>query len=148
MNFFESNLGRDFFQVQIPKLISTLSEIADALRIPRPILPVQAEIPANFLSDLYYGNLEPPYVEDTPELAACTQRIIQFQEEFYQSLPPHIREQVENYRLLLDERYILQAERDFAEGYRFAMTLLFAGLSVPNSNGKGSGSCHNEQGAD
>ena len=52
MNFFETNLGRTFFQVQVPKLISALTEIAEALHTPRPAVQVRTEIPETFLADL------------------------------------------------------------------------------------------------
>lgn len=87
MNFFETNLGRTFFQVQVPKLISALTEIAEALRTPRPAVQVRTEIPKNFLADLYHGNLEPSYAEDTPEIAACSQQIMQLQKNSIRACP-------------------------------------------------------------
>ena len=148
MNFFETNLGRTFFQVQVPKLISALTEIAEALRTPRPAVQVQTEIPKNFLTDLYHGNLEPSYAEDTPEIATCSQQIMQLQKKLYQGLSQDNREQIEDYRTLLDERYVRQAEQAFAAGFRCAMTMLAAGLSAPDSGGTDKEGCHNENRAD
>ena len=82
------------------------------------------------MADLYHGNLEPSYAEDTPEIAACSQQIMQLQKKLYQGLSQDKREQIEDYRTLLDERYVRQAEQAFAAGFRCAMTMLAAGLSA------------------
>ena len=144
MNFFETNLGRNFFQSQIPNMISALSKIGEALNKPKPALQIQTEVPENYLTDLYHGNLNPCYAEDSPDVADCTQRIMQIQTELYQDLPVIKREQIEDYRALLDERCIKQCEQAYAAGFRCAMTMLAAGLSAPNSSRPAMRSCPDE----
>lgn len=48
MNFFETNMGKNFFQAQVPKLVGALTEIAQTLRTPKPVFQIQAEIPSDF----------------------------------------------------------------------------------------------------
>lgn len=135
MNFFETNMGKNFFQAQVPKLVGALTEIAQTLRTPKPVFQIQAEIPSDFLARLYHGDFDASYVADSPEVTACTQKIMQFQQEFYKDLPLRTREQIEDYRTLLDERCIRQSEQAFAAGFRCAMTMLAAGLAAPTLDG-------------
>ncbi|MBM6977945.1 hypothetical protein H9X99_19290, partial [Intestinimonas butyriciproducens] len=54
--FHETRRGQRFFEVQLPQLITALSDIADSLKAPRPTYHLKAEVPENFLSELYLGN--------------------------------------------------------------------------------------------
>lgn len=131
MNFHETVMGKTFFQDQLPKLILALSQIAQALNAPRPAFLVQQDVPPDFLAELYQGNFDPSDVPETPEIASCNQKILQFQEELRKELPGRAWEQVENYQSLLNERSVRQAEQAFAAGFRCATAILAAGLSAP-----------------
>ena len=73
---------------------------------------------------------------------------MQLQKKLYQGLSPDKREQIDDYRTLLDERYVRQAEQAFASGFRCAMTMLAVGLSAPSSGGTDKEGYHNENRAD
>lgn len=61
MQFYETKMGHQFFQCQLPALLSALQRIADTLGQPPKAVRLSAEVPADYLSDLYYGNLEPGF---------------------------------------------------------------------------------------
>ena len=80
--FHETRCGQQFFEALLPKLITALSDIADSLKAPRPTYHLKAEVPENFLSELYLGNYVPfdlPATdlekELTPEIIAVQDRL-------------------------------------------------------------------------
>ena len=48
MQFHETAYGKRFFDGQLPKLISALTDIASALKTPTPVYQLQPEIPEDF----------------------------------------------------------------------------------------------------
>ncbi len=131
MQFHETAYGKRFFDGQLPKLISALTDIASALKTPTPVYQLQPEIPEDFLTGLYHGSYDPsdlPYTETAKEL---TPEIAVIQQQIREAVKPEVWEWVERYRLLLDGRHISEREQAFAAGFQSAMTMLAAGLSCP-----------------
>lgn len=84
--FHETRRGQWFFEAQLPKLITALSDIADSLKAPRPTYQLKAEVPENFLSDLYLGNYVPFDLPATDLKKELTPEIIAIQEQLRKSV--------------------------------------------------------------
>ena len=129
MQFYETKAGRIFFESQLPKLISVLTDISAALKNRGTAYIVKPEISEDFLADLYHGNYDPsgrPYTQKeaelTPEIVAC-------QQQLREAVSADTWELIERYNDLMSSRRVIEREQAFASGFRFAMTMLAAGLS-------------------
>lgn len=131
MQFYETQMGKIFFQGQLPKLIGTLESIAAALRSPPPTCQVPLEISPDFLSDLYYGRYDPSDEPESEEQKQCTKKIMACQETLRAVCDETAWEQIERYRSLLDERGSIEREKAFSAGVRTAMKMVATGLSAP-----------------
>ena len=58
MNFYETQMGKIFFNSQLPKLIQTLEDLSKALQKKMESVKLPVSVPENYLEDLYFGNLE------------------------------------------------------------------------------------------
>ena len=58
MNFYETQMGKNFFEVQLPRLIQVLEDISVSLSQKTESVTLPIAIPENFLVEFYYGNLE------------------------------------------------------------------------------------------
>ena len=132
--FHESVHGRHFFEGQLPKLITALTDIAAALKAPQPVYQLKAEVPDDFLSDLYYGNHVPSSQPNTKEEVELTPEILACQRQLRECVSPEIWELVERYNSLLSGRGSIQREQAFASGFRSAMTMLAAGLMAQTTD--------------
>ncbi len=131
MQFYETQMGKVFFQGQFPKLIGALESIAAALRSPSPVYQVPMEVSPDFLSELYYGGYDPSDEPESEEQKQCTKKIMACQETLRAVCSKAVWEQIENYRSLLDERGSIEREQAFSAGVRIAMRMVAAGLSAP-----------------
>ena len=138
MQFYETKAGRIFFESQLPKLISALTDISAALKNRGTAYVIKPEIPPeDFLAELYHGNYDPsdrPYTkketELTPEIIAC-------QQQLREAVSADTWELIERYNDLMSSRRVIEREQAFASGFRSAMTMLAAGLSQPLTVDKG-----------
>lgn len=141
MQFYETQLGRAFFQGQLPKLIGALESIAAALRSPPPICQVPLKVSPDFLSDLYYGRYDPSDEPESEEQKQYTRKIMACQKSLRAMCSEAVWEQIENYRTLLNERGSVEREQAFSAGIRIAMRMVAAGLSSQNeTDGQSHGS--------
>lgn len=131
MQFYETQMGKIFFQGQLPKLIGALESIATALRSPPPTYQVPLEVSPDFLSDLYYGGYDPSDEPENEEWKQCTKKIRACQETLRAGYGETVWEQIEDYRSLLDERGSIEREQAFSAGVRIAIKMVMAGLSAP-----------------
>ena len=129
--FHETRRGQRFFDVQLPKLITALADIADSLKAPRPVYQLRAEVPENFLSDLYLGNYAPFEQPATDLEKALTPEIVAIQERLRNAVSEDAWALVEQYSGLLAASRTAGQEQAFAAGFRSAMTMLAAGLAQP-----------------
>lgn len=136
MQFYETQLGRAFFQGQLPKLIGALESIATALRSPPPICQVPLEASPDFLSDLYYGRYDPSDEPESEEQRQYTKKITACQKSLREMCSEAVWEQIEDYRTLLNERGSVEREQAFSAGVRTAIRVIVAGLSNPNHTGR------------
>ena len=129
--FHETRRGQRFFEVQLPQLITALSDIADSLKAPRPTYHLKAEVPENFLSELYLGNYVPFDLPATDLKKELTPEIIAIQEQLRKSVSEDAWALIEQYGGLLAISRTSGQEQAFAAGFRSAMTMLAAGLAQP-----------------
>ena len=129
--FHETRRGQRFFDVQLPKLITALADIADSLKAPRPVYQLRAEVPEKFLSDLYLGNYAPFEQPATDLEKALTPEIVAIQERLRNAVSEDAWALVEQYSGLLAASRTAGQEQAFAAGFRSAMTMLAAGLAQP-----------------
>lgn len=133
MQFHETRYGAKFFDGQLPKLITALTDIALALKAPTPVYQLRPEIPENFLTDLYLGNYDPsdfPATEREKELAP---EIVTVQEQLRELVPVDAWALIDRYGELLAARGTAEREQAFAAGFQSAMTMLAAGLACPTA---------------
>lgn len=131
MNFYETRMGRIFFESQLPKLIAALQDIAVTFKTPRTVLKAAHEIPPDFLAELYHGNYDPSDMPDSEPARLCTEEIKNCQQFLKALASPEVWTHIEQYRSLLDARGVIEREQAFASGFQSAMTMLAAGLSQP-----------------
>lgn len=135
LQFHETQMGRVFFQGQLPKLIGALERIAAALRSPPPVCRVPLEVSPDFLSDLYYGRYDPSDEPESEKQKQYTKKIMACQASLRAMCSEDVWDQIEDYRTLLNERGLIERERAFSAGVRAAMRMVAAGLSAPEEAG-------------
>lgn len=131
MQFYETKMGHQFFQCQLPALLSALQRIADTLGQPPKAVRLSAEVPADYLSDLYYGNLEPDKQITNEAIRRCTKEIIALQDEIRNRVSPEEFAQLEKLTMKIEQRACEETGAAFQAGFRTAIQMIAAGLSVP-----------------
>ena len=137
MEFYQTQMGRAFFDRQVPQLIDAVNALASALSKPAPaaVLPVAAD--SNFLHDLFFGDYEPEIYKVSPELQRFNQAADQAHTSLVATLPEDSMAQLEEYETALSERNIAvteQAYQAYQAGIRVAVQMIVAGLSPSISN--------------
>lgn len=131
MNFHETRYGARFFDSQLPKLISALTDIAATLKMPVPVYQLKPEVPKNFLADLYLGNYDPSDTLPTEREKELAPEIVAVQEQLREGVPVDTWALIDRYGELLAARGTAEREQAFAAGFQSAMTMLAAGLASP-----------------
>lgn len=136
MEFYQTQMGRAFFERQVPQLIDAVNALATALSKPAPaaVLPVAAD--SNFLRDLFFGDYEPEIYKVSPELQRFNRAVDQAHTSLVATLPEDSVAQLEEYETALSERNIAVTEQAYQAGIRVAVQMIVAGLSPPISNGE------------
>lgn len=136
INFYETQMGRMFFEGQLPKLIRVLEDIASSLSRKAAPFTLPAEIPENFLEELYYGNLEIGVCSKEGYSNCYAKEIISVQDELQAQLTSEQWALYQKCNALIGERNLEEASRMFRHGYRLAVHLILAGLQEPEKEGK------------
>lgn len=131
MEFHDTVYGKQFFGTQFPRLVTALTDIAAAMKAPKPVFRLEQEVPPDFLKDLYYGWCDPSERADSTVFHEHNVNIIAHQDKMRKILTPEAWDAVEQYRTLLDARGAAEREQAFAAGFQFATSLFAAGLSAP-----------------
>lgn len=126
MEFHETVRGKRFFESQLPRLISTLEEIAGKLDIAPP-LPAPSK---DVLRELYYGNNPPVETRKTMEYTAINQKVLDQQKIVKKRVSQESWDEIEKLMALCNARAGAELEQMFGIGYRCAFQLLIAGLTV------------------
>ena len=134
MEFYQTKMGRAFFERQVPQLIDAVNALATALSKPAPaaVLPVAAD--SNFLRDLFFGDYEPEIYKVSPELQRFNRAVDQAHRSLVATLPEDSVAQLEEYETALSERNIAVTEQAYQAGIRVAVQMIVAGLSPSISN--------------
>lgn len=131
LQFYETKAGRIFFESQLPKLISALTDISAAMKNRGMAYVIKPDIPEDFLADLYHGNYDPSGRPYTPKEAELTPEIVACQQQLREAVSADTWELIERYNDLMSSRRVIEREQAFASGFQSAMTMLVAGLSQP-----------------
>lgn len=131
MEFYETQMGKRFFEGQLPKLIHTLEDIALSLSQKAAPISLPTEPPENFLEELYYGNLEIGVCSREAYSNHYEKEIISLQDELQSKLTPEQWALYQEYNALIGERSLKEANRMFQHGFRLAVNLIAAGLRTP-----------------
>lgn len=137
MNFYETQMGRRFFDAQLPKLIQSLEQIAAALTKPAaPACTPPIKPNPDFLRDLYYGDYEPSVFQEDGRNTALNHAVSAAESVLRKELRAN-----EAASAAFDTYQFAQAERDsavieqaFESGYQTAVQMLVAGLQSPGSS--------------
>ena len=129
MEFYQTPMGRTFFEHQIPQLIDAVNALAAAQSKPVPAAVLPVSIDPQFLCDLFFGAYEPEVFKVSPEL----QRLGRIVDQKYRSLTATLSEDsmklLEEYETALSERNIAVTEQAYQAGIRIAVQMIVAGLS-------------------
>lgn len=130
MNFYDTKVGNIFFNAQLPALIDALEKIADALHKPAPApIKLPADVPSDYLTELYYGNLDLGMKIDNDEIRQLTRATIELQEKLKNRLSAEDWEMVTQLTTLIDNRACDESAKSFQTGFCTAMQMIMAGLS-------------------
>lgn len=130
MQSYETNLGNRFFNKQLPELIHALRDIAEALRCPRiPAVNLPVEVPPDYLTEFYYGNLDPNTKIHNDTIHQFIGDAIAVQEKLKGRLSEEDWELVTELNTLLDNRSCEESAISFQTGFCTAMQMVVAGLS-------------------
>lgn len=137
MNFFDSQMGRRFFEGQLPQLIKALQGISDKLSRPATAIRLSAEPDPDFLTEMYKQS---QVWEPTEESRRLTHTIIDVQQGFLPALSEQERKIFEQYQEVVEERDQEFAKRAYRTGFQTAVQMMVAGLSFqPEDEQKGWG---------
>lgn len=127
MNFYETTMGRRFFESQLPKLITALQGISEKLS--RPVSVIQLpEADPDFLRGLYRNS---GVYEPTEETRAINHAVIEAQDTFLPFLSTEGRKAFENYQEIAADRSEEFSERAFRTGFQTAVQMMVCGMAMP-----------------
>ena len=132
MNFYETKMGQHFFNAQLPKLIRSLEQIADALACPsHPSYTVLIEQNPNFLRDLYYRNYEPSVFREDGRHTELNYAVSAAEATLKKELRTNSAALTafDAYQHAQTERNGAAVEQAFESGYQTATQMIVAGLN-------------------
>ena len=131
MNFHETMMGQKFFTNQLPRLINSLEGIRAALnREQKPVMVQVPEVQSDFLTELYYGNVEIGASFERGYSDQYIKELLPLQKELEEKLTP------EQWSLCLRCQEVIskfteqETVRMFEHGFQLAVQLIVAGLST------------------
>ncbi|MGN9171752.1 DUF6809 family protein [Lachnospiraceae bacterium HCP1S3_A8] len=131
MNFYETQMGKIFFNSQLPKLIQTLEDLSKALQKKMESVKLPVSVPGNYLEDLYFGNLEMGIYSMEGYTRERPKEITNLQNQIQQELTEEQWKLFSQYDALIGKHIGDEACRMYQNGFRQAVRLIVAGLSVP-----------------
>lgn len=111
MNFHETQMGKIFFNHQLPKLIQTLQEISAGLSYRLPHMEWTAD--TDILHELYYGNYEPEPFGNKEFLTPQDQQVMDAESALASTLSPTVAELFETYKIAVSIRDSAAAEQAY-----------------------------------
>lgn len=129
MEFFQTRMGQEFFNKQLPSLIRSLERLGEVLS-PHIAMPgVDAD--PEFLSKLYYGEGGLLDGKITPEGRRLAEKVSIAHEGLWTILSEEGKRKLDAYDRAATERASYQEEQSFEAGVRFAMQTVLAGTARP-----------------
>ncbi len=131
MQFYETKMGRNFFEHQVPQLIAAIEKVAAAIprSVPSALLP--AETDPKFLHNLFFGSYEPEVYLVTPEIQQFSRTVSNAYHALKETLSEEGLKRLEVYEKALSERNAAVTELAYESGVRIAVQMILAGLSMP-----------------
>lgn len=130
MQFNETSLDKYFFDSQLPELIHALKDIAESLKCSKtPAVRLPVEVSPDYLTEFYYGNLEPSKKIDSETIRQMTRAAVVVQEKLKSRLSEEDWELVTELNTVIDNRACEESAISFQTGFCIAMQMLAAGLS-------------------
>lgn len=136
MNFYETKMGRTFFEHQLSQLINALQALTAALDRPVQQITLPVEGNPEFLSELYYGNCEPGVFKSTPEGDRLIQKLNDAHNALVETLSCESCEMLDCYLDIAAERSATDSRLAYESGFRTAVQMIVAGLSRPGDKEK------------
>ena len=143
MNFYETRMGRTFFEHQLPQLINVLQALTAALDKPAQPVALSVKGDPEFLSELYFGNYEPGIFKSTPEGDKLIQKLNDAYDALVETLSKESRVKLDRYLEIAAERSATDSRLAYESGFRTAVQMIVAGLS--RSHGQSGGAMTHEQ---
>lgn len=125
MNFYETTMGRRFFESQLPKLITALQGISANLSRPVSVIQVPEADP-DFLRELYRNS---GVYEPTEETKTINHAAIEVLDELLPLLSEEGRKAFEKYQEIAADRSEEFSERAFRTGFQTAVQMIVCGIA-------------------
>ena len=133
MKFYETRMGRCFFEQQMPQLIKAIRELAVVLSKPTPAIRLPVDADPSFLSDLYYGQYEPAVFTDPSADRQFSQAVEQGRDALLEMLSEQGGAAFIKYEDAVSKQHSAVVEQAYESGFRTAVQMLLSGLSQPNT---------------
>lgn len=134
MEFYQTNGGKKFFEVQLPKLIRALEDVTEALNRKQAPVVLPAEVGDDFLRELYYGNADIGVGSTEGYNNETLKEITLLQEELKKELNEEQWKLFEACSCKMSGYTSSESCRMFQHGFRLAVNLIVAGLGVPGES--------------
>lgn len=134
MEFYQTNGGKKFFDVQLPKLIRALEAVTEALNRKQTPVVLPAEVGNDFLRELYYGNADIGVSSTEGYNNETLKEITLLQEELKKELNEEQWKLFETCSCKMSGYTSSESCRMFQHGFRLAVNLIVAGLGVPGES--------------
>lgn len=131
MNFYETRMGREFLERQVPELTNAIKALTAALHRPSQttVLPVTAE--PNFLQNLYFGHYEPSVFKPSPTVRDLSRNVTCARNTLSAALSESDQVKLSAYEDALAARDSVVTEQAYESGFCTAVQMIVAGLSQP-----------------
>ena len=129
MQFYETRMGRIFFEHQVPQLIAAVEKIAAAISKSAPPAILPAEADPKFLHSLFFGSYEPEVYQVTPESQQLGKAVSTAHDALKETLSEEGQKKLEVYEKALSERNAAVTDLAYESGVRAAVQMILAGLS-------------------
>lgn len=134
MEFYQTEMGRQFFMDQLPKMVQALQDISESLEKWRAPVKLPVAVPEDFLDELYHGNIE---FGVTSYEGFCKEdlcRVTAAQSALQQVLSEEQWALFMEYNAQAGEYAAKEMGRMYKNGFRHATRLIVAGLGSEGGN--------------
>lgn len=131
MSFYQTPMGRAFFEHHVPQMIQAIQALTVALDKPVQSIALPVEADPEFLSRIYLGEYESAPFQQTPEGEKLTRTVNAAYKELEAALPESCHEKLMKYQDTLTMREGVDLQMAYESGFRTAVQMIVAGLSRP-----------------